>query len=79
MTIAIVSFVKSAWPRGPEPWTTWGIAEITVFVGGFLKGAFTLREAVLLFFSGIIVAATALGSRSGVQLLIDRPSGGSKS
>ena len=69
ITAALVSLLKAAWPRAPEPWSTWGLAEGTVFVGGFLQGPLTGREVLLLFVSGMVVAATALGSRSGLQVM----------
>ncbi len=33
LTVAVVSLIHALWPHGPEPWLTWGVAEIVVFLG----------------------------------------------
>jgi hypothetical protein len=67
ITVALVSLIRAAWTRAPEPWVTWGAAEFTAFAGGLIQGHWSLSEVVLLFMSGIVVATTALGSRFGLQ------------
>ena len=72
ITVAVVTLIKKIWPRGPEPWITWGVAELVVFLGGLWQTVWTLSvmQSVLLFISGIMVITMALGSRTGVQLII---------
>ncbi|PSR21511.1 MAG: hypothetical protein C7B43_21255 [Sulfobacillus benefaciens] len=72
ITVALVTFVKIWWPHAPDPWMTWGVAELVVFLGGLWQTAWTLSvmQSVLLFISGIMVTTMALGSRTGVQLVI---------
>lgn len=67
ITVAVVTLLKLLWPRGPEPWLTWGVAEGVVWVGGVLSAPLTVSRAVLLLISGMVVAATALGSQAGVH------------
>jgi hypothetical protein len=69
LTVAVVTLLKTMWPRASDPWVTWGVAEAVMFTGGLLfRGdRFTAKTVVLLFMSGIVVATTALGSRTGVQ------------
>jgi hypothetical protein len=67
ITVAVVTLIKKIWPRGPEPWITWGVAEGVVFLGGLSSSPFTIKQAVLFFISGMVVAATALGSQTGIQ------------
>ena len=64
--------IVAAWA---EPWLTWGVAEIVVFLGGLFSEPLTVTHGVLLFVSGMVVAATALGSRSGIQQVIHLRSG----
>lgn len=72
ITTALVALLRAAWPRAPEPWSTWVLAEGTVFVGGLWHGSLTVRGGLLLFVSGMVVATTALGSQTGVQKLIGK-------
>ena len=69
MTVAVVSLIHALWPEGSDPWVTWGVAEIVVFLGGLLSESLTAAHGVLLFVSGMVVAAAALGSRAGVQMV----------
>lgn len=73
ITVAIVSLIHALWPRGPEPWLTWSVAELVVFFGGLLNHPLTVTNGMLFFVSGMVVAATALGSQTGIQHVIDRP------
>ncbi len=66
ITTALGSLVKMLWKAAPESWSTWMLGEVVVFVGGVLQGPITAREGLLLFVSGMVVAATALGSHTGV-------------
>lgn len=75
ITVAVVSMIHALWPHGPEPWVTWGVAEIVVFLGGLFSEPLTVTHGVLFFVSGMVVAATALGSRSGIQQVIHLRSG----
>ncbi len=61
ITTALVTLLKAAWPQAPEPWSTWGVSEGTVFAGGFLHGPLTVRAALVLVVSGMVVAAAVLG------------------
>ncbi len=69
ITVAVGALIRSFWPQAPEPWITWGVAEIVVFLGGLLSAPVTVINGVLLFVSGMVVAAAALGSRTGVQMV----------
>ena len=66
ITTTLGALVKAFWKTMPEPWSTWMLGEVVVFVGGVLQGPITAREGLLLFVSGMVVAATALGSQTGV-------------
>jgi hypothetical protein len=72
ITTALVAFVKSIWKTAPDPWVTWIFAEGTVFVGGVLQGPLTWKEVLLLGVSGLVVAATALGSQTGIQKVLGK-------
>ncbi len=67
ITTALGSLVKMLWKAAPEPWSPWVLGKVVVFVGGVLQGPITAREGLLLFVSGMVVAATALGSHTGVN------------
>ena len=67
ITKALVFLLKAIWKKDLDPWATWTLAEVTVFVGGLLKGPLTPREGLLLFVSGMVVAAVALGSQSAAR------------
>lgn len=69
ITVAVGALIRSFWPQAPEPWIAWGVAEIVVFFGGLLSAPVTVINGVLLFVSGMVVAAAALGSRTGVQMV----------
>ena len=69
ITVAVGALLRSFWPQAPEPWITWGVAEFVVFLGGVLSTPVTVIHGILLFVSGMVVAATALGSRTGVQMV----------
>jgi hypothetical protein len=69
ITVAVVSVIHALWPQGSEAWATWSVAEIVVFLGGLLSESLTVAHGVLLFVSGMVVAAAALGSRTGVQMV----------
>ena len=69
ITVAVVSVIHAVWPQGSDPWVTWGVAELVVFLGGLLTESLTAVHGVLLFVSGLVVAAAALGSRTGVRLV----------
>ncbi len=71
-TTALVALIKAIWKTAPEPWVTWALAEGTVFVGGALRSSLSGKEVLLLAVSGMVVAATALGSQAGVQKLITK-------
>lgn len=71
ITVLVVSLIHAVWPQGSDPWVTWGVAELVVFLGGLLTESLTATHGVLLFVSGMVVAATALGSRAGVQMVRD--------
>ena len=77
ITVAVEALIRSLWPQAPEPWITWGVAEIIVFLGGLFSEPLTVTHGVLLFVSGMVVAATALGSRAGVHSVLTLRSGGS--
>ena len=77
ITVAVVSLIHALWPHGPEPWLTWSVAEIVVFLGGLFSEPLTVTHGVLLFVSGMVVAATALGSRAGVHSVLTLRAGGS--
>ncbi len=66
ITTALGTLLRALWKTAPEPWSTWVLGEVIVFVGGVLQGSITAREGLLLFVSGMVVAATALGSHTGV-------------
>ena len=72
ITTALVALLKAIWKTAPEPWVTWTLAEGTVFIGGVLQGPLTWKEVLLLAVSGMVVAATALGSQAGVQKLVTK-------
>ncbi len=72
ITTALVALLKAMWKAAPEPWVTWALAEGTVFMGGVLRGPLSGKEVLLLAVSGMVVAATALGSQAGVQKLITK-------
>ncbi|MDA8204939.1 MAG: hypothetical protein M0Z36_02650 [Thermaerobacter sp.] len=71
-TTALVALLKDIWKAAPEPWVTWALAEGTVLIGGVLRGPLSGKEVLLLAVSGMVVAATALGSQAGVQKLITK-------
>ncbi len=66
ITTALGVLIKALWKTAPEPWSTWALGEVVVFVGDVLKGPITIRDVLLLFVSGMVVAATALASQTGV-------------
>lgn len=70
ITTALIALLKAIWKAVPEPWVTWALAEGTVFMGGVLRGPLSGKEVLLLAVSGMMVAATALGSQVGVQKLV---------
>ncbi len=72
VTTAVVALIKAIWKAAPEPWVTWVLAEGIVFIGGLLRGPLTWKELVLLVVSGMVVAATALGSQAGVQKITNK-------
>ena len=51
---------------------TWALAEGTVFIGGILRGPLSGKEVLLLAVSGMVVAATALGSQTGIQKITQK-------
>ena len=57
ITTALGSLVKMLWKAAPEPWSTWVLGEVVVFVGGVLQGPITAREGLLLFISGMVVGS----------------------
>ena len=67
ITAALVTLLKSIWKTAPEPWATWAMAELTVFVGGTSQGPLTWRAVLLLAVSGMVVAATVLGGHSSIS------------
>jgi hypothetical protein len=74
ITVAVVRLLRALWPRGPEPWITWGVAEGVTLIGGLLTRPLTAQAIVLLGISGMVVAATALGSQAGWQQVAPPPS-----
>lgn len=75
ITLALVRVAKALWPQGPQVWITLLSAQFTVFVGAVVaQEAWTVRSGLLLFVSGLVITASALGSQSGVQLLIGKTS-----
>jgi len=74
ITVAVVRLLKALWPGGPEPWITWGVAEGVTFIGGLITGPLTAHAILLLGISGMVVAATALGSQAGWQQMASFPS-----
>lgn len=72
ITTALVALLKALWKAAPEPWVTWVLAESTVFMGGVLQGPLSGKEVLLLAVSGMVVAATALGSQAGMQKLVTK-------
>ena len=77
ITVAVVSLIHALWPSGPEPWLTWAVAEIIVFLGGLLSESLTILHVVLFFVNGMVVASTALGGRAGIQYARVLRAGGS--
>ena len=77
ITVAVVSLIHTLWPAGPDPWLTWGVAEIIVFLGGLWSEPLTILHGLLLFVSGMVVASTALGSQAGVHSVLTLREGGS--
>lgn len=69
ITVAVVTLLKTMWPRASNPWVTWGVAEVVMFMGGLILNAepISAKTVALLFMSGMVVATTALGSRITVQ------------
>ncbi|PSR24316.1 MAG: hypothetical protein C7B47_15070 [Sulfobacillus thermosulfidooxidans] len=65
ITVAIVRLLHAVWPRGAEPWITCGVAEGVTFIGGMLTRPLTVHDLLLLSISGLVVAATTLGSQAG--------------
>ncbi len=77
ITLALANLLKTIWPQSPEPWATWAIAELTVFTGALvLKEAWTTTTVTLWFFSGMVVAAAALGSHTGLTMIMNLESKG---
>ncbi len=72
ITTALVALSKTMWKAAPEPWVTWALAEGTIFMGGVLRGPLSGKEVLLRAVSGMVVAATTLGSQAGVQKLITK-------
>lgn len=70
ITLAVVKVLTSMWPKAPRIWILWAAAECTVFAGGLMRGPITWQIALELFFSGMVVAATALGSGSGGEAIL---------
>ncbi|PSR21474.1 MAG: hypothetical protein C7B45_10620 [Sulfobacillus acidophilus] len=71
ITLAIVKLLTAVWPKVPHMWAVWAAAECTMFVDGLMTGPWTITKAVELFFSGMVVAATALGSTTGGQRIAE--------
>ena len=58
ITAAVLSLLQDIWKKAPEPWCTWILAEVVVFLGGLMQGGVTVRAALVWFVSGIVAAAT---------------------
>jgi flagellar motor component MotA len=41
ITVAVVSVIHAVWPQGSDPWVTWGVAELVVFLGGLSTESLT--------------------------------------
>jgi hypothetical protein len=67
VTLAIVKVVTALWASAPRIWVTWAAAEVTTFAYGLATHAITWATVLTIFLSGIVVAATAMGSSSGAQ------------
>ena len=48
ITTALGALVKALWKTAPEPWSTWALGEVVVFVGAVLQGPITTIRDVLL-------------------------------
>ena len=62
ITAAVLSLLQEIWKATPKPWCTWVLAEVVVFLGGFMGGRVTLRDALVWFVSGVVAAAAARNS-----------------
>ncbi len=62
ITAAVLSLLREIWKTTPEPWCTWALAEVVVFVGGFMAGRVTVRDALVWFVSGVVAAAAVRAS-----------------
>jgi hypothetical protein len=72
ITLAVVKLLTALWPKLPHIWGVFAAAECTMFVDGLLTGPWTVTKAIDLFFSGLVVAAAALGSKNGSQTIVAR-------